>query len=221
MKQGYAHITASGLIKNRPGDISGIFVASVSGSPTITLNDGITATPAAAVAATQTITGTGVFSDGEKIVIGTLNNSRTYIMRTALSVPAIANEILIGANLAASLTNIKAAINGSAGSGTTYSTGTVAHIEVTATTLTGTTLVIAANSGGIAGNTINTTTTAANATWGAATLAGGLNAIVLMVNTFIPTASTFYRFGADDGVSFINGLYVIIGGTVDCTLFYD
>lgn len=221
MKQGYKHLTASGQVKSTQGDITGIFVASVSGSPTIAINDGLTGTPAAAVAATQVITGTGVFSDGEQIAIGSSNNPTIYTMRTALSSPAIKNEVLIGANLAASLTNLKAAINGSAGAGTTYSTGTVAHIEVAATTLSGTQLTVAASSAGTAGNSIATTTTAANATWGAATLAGGLQAIVLMVNTFIPVAATFYKFGGDQGTIFENGLYVTIGGTVDCTVFYD
>lgn len=221
MKQGYKHLTASAQLKSSPGNITGIFVASATSTPTIAVNDGLTATPAAAVAATGTITNSVSFSDGEQILIGSSNNPSVYTMRTALSSPSIKNEVLIGANVAASLTNLKAAVNGSAGSGTTYSTGTVAHIEVTATTLTGTTLVISATSLGVAGNSIATTTTAASATWGATTLTGGLQAIVLMINTFTPAAGTYYKFGGDQGTIFENGLYVIIGGTVDCTVFYD
>lgn len=38
----------------------------------------------------------------------------------------------------------------------------------------------------------------------------------LIVNTFTPSAGTFYPIPADYGT----GLYVAISGTVDCTVFY-
>ncbi len=38
----------------------------------------------------------------------------------------------------------------------------------------------------------------------------------ILVNTFIPAAATFYPIGAD----FRTGLYVTIGGTVDCTVIW-
>ena len=59
-------------------------------------------------------TTTGVFSDGETITIG----GTVITMKAALG--ATAGQVLIGANAAASLTNITAAINGSAGAGSTY-----------------------------------------------------------------------------------------------------
>lgn len=43
-------------------------------------------------------------------------------------------------------------------------------------------------------------------------------ASTVLVNTFTPTAGTFYNMaGARPGT----GLYVTISGTVDCTVFYD
>lgn len=57
---------------------------------------------------TSILTGTGTFSDGEVIIVG----GTTFTMKTTLSTgPAVAGEVLIGANLAASLTNLTAAIN--------------------------------------------------------------------------------------------------------------
>ena len=53
-------------------------------------------------------------------------------------VDPIPNEVLIGAGHEAGLDNLKVAVNGDTGEGTVYSTGTVAHPQVTATTNTDT-----------------------------------------------------------------------------------
>lgn len=54
------------------------------------------------------LTDSGTFSDGETFTIGSV----TFTMKTALSSgPAIAGEIVIGSDLAASMTNIAAAVN--------------------------------------------------------------------------------------------------------------
>jgi len=42
-------------------------------------------------------------------------------------------------------------------------------------------------------------------------------ATTILVNTFSPVAATYYDF-AD--VLFGTGLYITIGGTIDCTVFY-
>lgn len=135
------------------------------------------------VKASQTLTGTDVFSDGETIGIAGV----TYRMVTALSSPAVANEVLIGASLAASLDNLKLAINqgsttyptaaDNSGVGSTWSTGTVRHPSVTATTNTNTTQVVQAILPGTDGNSIGVSESAANASWGAANLAGGVNPV--------------------------------------------
>jgi len=111
-------------------------------------------------------------ADGETVVVG----SKTYTFVDELSEDtgdAVAYEVLVGASAAASLDNLKAAINGSAGEGTTYSTGTEAHPDVVATTNTDTTQVVEAKLPGTAGNAIASTETSAHLSWGAATLASG------------------------------------------------
>ncbi|HEY6022154.1 MAG TPA: hypothetical protein VIY48_20485 [Candidatus Paceibacterota bacterium] len=49
---------------------------------------------------------------------------------------------------------------------------------------------------------------------------GGTTRVVL--STFTPVAATPYMFtGDEDGIQLNAGLYVVIGGTVDCTVFYE
>jgi hypothetical protein len=99
--------------------------------------------------------------------------ARVYAWVAALSSPAVANEVLIGGSASASIDNLIAAVNGAAGAGTTYSTGTVAHADVTASAGTGDTMDVVADVAGSAGNAIATTETMAAGSWGAATLTGG------------------------------------------------
>ena len=123
--------------------------------------------------ATAVLTGTDVFSDGETVSIGDV----TYTFKTTLSSPSVANEVLIGASLAASLDNLKSAINDSGTEGTHYSTGTVAHPEVTATTNTNTEQTVEFVRVGTDGNELGVGENAANASWGAANLAGGVDPV--------------------------------------------
>lgn len=124
----------------------------------------------AGVKATQTLTSSGVFQNTETVTIGTT----VYTFMTALSTgPAVAYEVLIGASAAASLDNLKSAVNLTAGIGTTYSTGTAIHPTVTATTNTDTTQLFEAKTLGAAANAIATTETTANNAFGAATMTGG------------------------------------------------
>lgn len=120
-----------------------------------------------AVQATQTLTSdtTNVSAD-ETVTIG----GYTYTFK---AVPAAAFEVDIGASAAASLDNLKAAINDSGTEGTTYGTGTYAHPDVTATTNTDTTQVVQARNAGTQANAIATTETSAHLSWGAGTLASG------------------------------------------------
>lgn len=121
------------------------------------------------VKASSTLTNATSFSDTETITI----NGKSYTMKTTLSSPAQANEILIGANVSASFDNIKSAINGTAGEGSTYGTGTVAHSDVTATTKTGTTLLVVARQFGTGPNSFTTAESGATASWTGTVLSGG------------------------------------------------
>jgi hypothetical protein len=123
--------------------------------------------------ATQTLTVSGVFSNGERVTVDGI----TYTMRTALTSPSVEYEVLIGVSAAVSLDNLLLAINAGAGAGTNYSTGTRAHPRVTATTNGDTTQVVEYIAVGTVGNSALVSETCANASWGAATLTGGVNPV--------------------------------------------
>lgn len=146
--------------------------ADVSPADTLTIGN-ITytfVTALSGVKATSTLTNATSFADGETVTI----NGKSYTFKTALSTPSGMNQVLIGANVAASLTNLKAAINATGTAGSTWGLDTVAHSDVTATTLTGTTLVIQAKIYGTQPNGFTTTSTAATGTWTSTTLSGGV-----------------------------------------------
>jgi hypothetical protein len=121
--------------------------------------------PADRAFAVLTTTGNAVAA--ETVVIG----SKTYTWRA--SIGATANEVLVGASAAASLANLKAAVNLEAGSGTLYGSATTINAEATASVITATTLRFYAKTAGTAGNSIASTDTMTNANFGGATFAGG------------------------------------------------
>lgn len=124
------------------------------------------------VKATGLLTSTGVFADGETVTI----EGKTYTFKTTLSSPSQRNEVLIGVSAAVSLDNLKLAINGggtnyptaadASGMGTTWSTETVRHSLVNATTNTNTTQLVEANEYGTAANQYSLGSTATVNTWG-------------------------------------------------------
>lgn len=113
-------------------------------------------------------------ADGDVVTI----EGRAYTYRTTLSVPVVQNEVLIGVSAAVALDNLKQAINQgdtawptaptNEGQGTTWSSGTVRHSLVTATTNTNTTQVVQANLYGTAPNQYALSETSAHLSWGAA-----------------------------------------------------
>jgi uncharacterized phiE125 gp8 family phage protein len=140
----------------------------------------------AAGAASSVLTITTNATAGATVTIGGV----TYTWRAALTTPAVANEVKIGATAAASAANFVAAVNGAAGAGTTYSTGTVAHTLVTATQQGGANthkVTVTALTYGTTGNSIATTSADAQCAWTGATLAGAaiptavLHAMLMLV----------------------------------------
>lgn len=154
---------------------------------------------AGAVAADGVYTLAGNVSDGDTVTIG----DRTYTFQSALSTgPTIPDEVFIGVSASASLDNLIAAINGAGGVGTTYSTGTAAHEDVTAAAGTGDTMDVTAAVAGATGNLIATTEVGANSSWGAATLTGGSGATM---TDFGLTPGEFVFMGGDAvGTQFAN-----------------
>ncbi len=118
-------------------------------------------------AATGVLTSTANYADGETVTIG----STVYTFKTALPTN-IANQVLIGANEAASITNLAAAINNTGTAGITFSNPNKPDPKVTAVAATHT-LTVTAIRTGTAQNSVATTETAANASWGGVTLSGG------------------------------------------------
>lgn len=118
-------------------------------------------------------------ANNETVTVGTKTGpaAAVYTWKTALT--GASYEVLIGADAGASLSNLAAAINQGAGSGTVYGTGTLANLDVFAsglpTTLPGAQMLVTANVAGTAGNSIASTETMANGAWTGATLAGGQN----------------------------------------------
>lgn len=119
----------------------------------------------------------------------------TVVTTEVAGVANVVDEVLLGANAAASLDNLKLAINNSATEGTQYSFGTKAHNQVTATTNTDTQQTVQARNSAFDNASIATTDpvdTGTHLSWGAATLASGVRGVAA-VNT------TTYAGGA--GVS--------------------
>lgn len=208
----YLNTTASAQVKTGPGTLLGIIFNSHS-SGTFRFNDGTSGDTSAGVKATGVLTSSGVFQNNETVTIDDV----VYTFKTTLT--GAAYEVLIGANAAASLDNLKSAINATAGEGSTYGTGTLAHDRVTATTNTDTTQTVEALYVGTYANSYVTTETCANVAWGAGTLASGAEPSILMINTYTPAAgSGTFMFG--EGIDFNTGLYFTGGGTADATIIY-
>ncbi|HYU46610.1 MAG TPA: flagellin [Terriglobales bacterium] len=103
---------------------------------------------------------------GSTVTVG----GKTYTFVTALSTTATANEV-VASSEATGLTNLKAAVNGAAGAGSTYSSNTTANTLVTAGAVTGTTLVFAASTAGANGNFLATASSAGS--WATLDFTGG------------------------------------------------
>lgn len=163
---------------------TGVFTtagADVTAGDTITIGNRtytFRATTLTGAKAVSTMTNATSFTDGETITIDGVQ----YVFRTTLGIAQ--NEIAIGANVAASLDNMKQAINQgdtayptaatNEGRGTNWSTQTVRHPTVTATTNTNTTQVVQANDYGTRPNSFVTADVAATGAWTGTTLAGGV-----------------------------------------------
>jgi hypothetical protein len=126
----------------------------------------------AAVAATGTIIGTATnVSDGDTVTLG----AQVYTFKTALTPSDY--EVLIGADAAGSLTNLRNAILGTGGSPGDYQVPS-ANASASAGTIYSSTIPLTALTAGTAGNSIALVVTTAAAAWtvSAATLKGGVNA---------------------------------------------
>jgi hypothetical protein len=148
---------------------------------------------AALVSATGIFRLTGLPSDGDEVVLGT----ETYTYVNTLST---AFDVLIGADIEECTANLVAAITAAAGEGTTYGTGTTANADVTAEQLPDFSVLATAIVPGDAGNSLASTTTAANGSWTAATLLGGQD---------IPDAAEYVIEGLPSDVTRVFSIHIV------------
>ena len=190
------NITETQLVHLGAGKVSGVIVNSHT-SGTMKLQDGVDDTAGAYATGTLTISGGNIVyavfaentltsdatnnTEDETVTIGSI----VYRWRDTL---AQAYDVKIGASAAASLDNLKAAINASGTAGVEYYAGTEAHPDVVATTNTDTTQVVVSKVIGTTNNTLATTETGAHLSWADTTLGGGTGASVTGV---APASSTF------------------------------
>lgn len=105
-------------------------------------------------------------TEGATVTIGDV----VYTLTATVLLP---NDVLIDSTADATLTNLVNAVNGGAGEGTKYGTGTVANPYVTAGSVTSHAITFTAVEDSAAENAVVTTTDEATYSWGDSTLADG------------------------------------------------
>lgn len=133
-------------------------------------------------AATGLLTASGgIPADNDTVTL----DSVVYTFKTVLTGAAF--EVLIGGSAANALTNLKSAVNLTGTIGVDYGTGTTKHPNLGAGTLTSTTLAFTANSIGSGGNTLATTETSSNLSFGNTTLSGGVSGSKIVIAGMLPS----------------------------------
>lgn len=183
------------LIKTGVGQIIGAIVFSHTSGKMIMV-DGLTAYNETADKATGSLTFTDSVSDGETVTITDGVTTEVYEFDTD-------DSITEG--------NIKVDVSGGATAPdavTALVTAITANSElVTAVDDTGDVVTVTAVTAGVSGNSIGTTETCANASWGGTTLSGGLDANTKIGNTYtFPAGSSTIKFPVP--LPFNTGLYV-------------
>lgn len=152
------------------------------------------------VQASQVLTAAGVFTDTQTVVVGT----KTYTTQTVLT--NVDGNVAIGASAAVTLQNLFDAINLTGTPGTQYATAMTLNDKAYASAVTATTLTVKCKIAGTIGNLLATTETQANASYGAATMAGGtgdagaaLDAIIAGEQLNAGTAQLLREIGGNSG----------------------
>lgn len=152
--------------------------------------------------AVGTLTLAGQPLDTETVTL----DAKVYTFQTVLT--DVDGNVLIGATASDSLDNLIAAVTLGAGAGTTYATATTLHSTVTAAAGAGDTATITAKASGVGGNSIATTETLTNGSFGAVTLENGAAAETVTID------ATVYTFVDHLTTAF----HVLIGATASATL---
>jgi len=151
---------------------------------------------------------------GQAVTIG----GTTYTFATGITPQSGADTVLIGADISSTLANLAGAINASTtngqAAGSTYSLGTVANAAVTATGSSGATLNLQAIQGGLAGDSLVTSSNWAAGSFGAADLTGGVNALPANATFTVPPATLPI---AGNTVAIGGTTYTFVGSTAALT----
>lgn len=161
-----------------------------------------------------------VTTDAAQFTLDTVTYTAVIVLAETLGLSAVANQILWVTSEAVFLDNIKLAVNASGIAGTDYSTGTVEHPTVYATTNTNTEQTFVAKRVGTGGNSIATTETLGNYSFTSTVMASGTGANGRIMHNTI-TLGAAERFIPFYDEAFDTGLYITVGGTLDATLVYD
>ena len=133
------------------------------------------------------------------VTIGTY--TYTFVNTIKYTATTVTNQVKIAATFNGSMSNLIAAINNAAGSGTSYSSNSTANPLVTAGLLTSHSFTVTATFTGSIGNAIVTTNSTAtmNLTWnGQSTLSGGVDYVAGTTNT--STVSVPYNNFINNGL---------------------
>ncbi len=165
---------------------------------------------------------TGTPTAGDTVTIG----AKTYTFQTTLSA---ANDVLISsasgsAGMTATLQNLAAAVNGGAGAGVVYGTGTTANASAQVTAVSGGSATVQSLTAGVGaagppetGNSIAVATTSSVGTWtnpagGSANLDGGSGAAI---DLSTPTNAQSALVAIESAISNVAGLRGGIGAGIN------
>lgn len=124
---------------------------------------------------------------------------------------AIPNQVLFGVNSAAALDNLKLAMNHGATEGTNYSTGTVVHPTLTATTNEDVSQVVEAKIKGTAAESIAVDDTLSNGAWADTNLAGGVDGTVGLAKQLLADSTYLYVAIAANTIAGANWRRIALG----------
>jgi hypothetical protein len=166
----------------------------------------------------------GVTTAGATFVLDANTYTAVIELSESFGATSVANQILWVTSEAVFLDNVKSAINRTGTPGTDYSTATLEHPTVTATTNANDSQVFNAKKVGSAGNSIVTTDTLANYAFTSTVMASGTlttGRVICNTITFSAVATTGERFIPLYDAAFATGLLAVVGGTADLTVIYN
>ena len=149
-----------------------------------------------------------VATGGDTVTVGT----QTYTFVTALNSTPTANEVLVGATEAASLTNLANAVNGGSGAGATYGAPTVKNVDASALAAP-TSVLFTALTKGTTGNGIASAATGTGNSFGSTSLSGGTAGSINDLSNIADATAALT--GINAAIASVAALRGTIGATVN------